>query len=149
MLRYFTLNEMEGKTVGSNGKLNIITGFETYLGNFRVIKRMMKEMGVEYTMLCDPEGYSIPRPTANSACTLAVPGSRRSRMHPMPSTPFCCNLGPCQDEEIRAGNLEATGQRHQYPDGSERDRRVSDEGVGTDRQADSRFADPGGAGWWT
>ena len=55
ILRYFTLNEMEGKTVGSNGKLNIVTGFETYLGNYRVIKRMLKEMDVEYTMLCDPE----------------------------------------------------------------------------------------------
>jgi len=101
VLRYFTLNdEMEGKTVGSNGKLNIITGFETYLGNFRVIKRMLKEMGVEYTMLCDPDcairkRCSIPRPTANSACTLAAPGSRRSRTPPTPSIPFCCNLGPC------------------------------------------------------
>ena len=55
VLRYFTLNEMEGKEVGSNGKINIITGFETYLGNFRVIKRMLNEMGVAYTMLCDPE----------------------------------------------------------------------------------------------
>jgi nitrogenase molybdenum-iron protein beta chain len=53
--RYFTLNEMEGKEVGSNGKLNIVPGFETYLGNFRVIKRMMKEMGVDLTLLSDPE----------------------------------------------------------------------------------------------
>lgn len=52
--RYFTLNEMEGKEVGSNGKLNIVPGFETYLGNYRVIKRMMGEMGVETTMLSDP-----------------------------------------------------------------------------------------------
>ncbi len=55
VLRYFTLNEMEGKTVGGNRKLNIVTGFETYLGNFRVIKRMLKEMGVEYAFLSDPE----------------------------------------------------------------------------------------------
>ncbi len=55
ILRYFTLNHMEGKTPGSNGKLNIVTGFESYLGNFRVIKRMLKEMGVEYTFLSDPE----------------------------------------------------------------------------------------------
>lgn len=53
--RYFTLNEMEGKQVGSSGKLNIVPGFETYLGNFRVIKRMLSEMGVDYTMLSDPE----------------------------------------------------------------------------------------------
>ncbi len=52
--RYFTLNEMEGKEVGSNGKINIVPGFETYLGNFRVIKRMMEEMGVGYSLLSDP-----------------------------------------------------------------------------------------------
>ncbi|HRJ53691.1 MAG TPA: nitrogenase molybdenum-iron protein subunit beta [Candidatus Thiothrix moscowensis] len=52
--RYFTLNHMEGKEVGSNGKLNIVPGFETYLGNFRVIKRMMSDMGVDLTLLSDP-----------------------------------------------------------------------------------------------
>lgn len=52
--RYFTLNHMEGKEVGSNGKLNIVPGFETYLGNFRVIKRMMADMGVDATLLSDP-----------------------------------------------------------------------------------------------
>ncbi|AOV16376.1 nitrogenase molybdenum-iron protein subunit beta [Acidihalobacter aeolianus] len=54
ILRYFTLNYMEDKQVGSNGKLNVVPGFETYLGNFRVIKRMLGEMGVETTMLSDP-----------------------------------------------------------------------------------------------
>jgi nitrogenase molybdenum-iron protein beta chain len=52
--RYFTLNHMEGKEVGSNGKINIVPGFETYLGNYRVIKRMMDEMDVSYTLLSDP-----------------------------------------------------------------------------------------------
>ncbi len=52
--RYFTLNYMEDKEVGSNGKLNIVPGFETYLGNYRVIHRMLDEMGVEHTMLSDP-----------------------------------------------------------------------------------------------
>lgn len=52
--RYFTLNEMEDKEVGSNGKINIVPGFETYLGNYRVMHRMLKEMDVEYSMLCDP-----------------------------------------------------------------------------------------------
>ena len=52
--RYFTLNAMEDKEVGSNGALNIIPGFETYLGNYRVINRMMAEMGVNATMLSDP-----------------------------------------------------------------------------------------------
>jgi nitrogenase molybdenum-iron protein beta chain len=52
--RYFTLNEMEDKEVGSNGKINIVPGFETYLGNYRVMRRMMEEMGVDYSLLCDP-----------------------------------------------------------------------------------------------
>jgi len=54
IIRHFTLNEMEGKKVGSNGKLNIVPGFETYLGNYRVIKRMLDEMAVPHTLLCDP-----------------------------------------------------------------------------------------------
>ncbi len=53
--RYFTLNNMEDKEVGSNGKINIVPGFETYLGNYRVMKRMMNEMGVDYSLLSDPE----------------------------------------------------------------------------------------------
>jgi nitrogenase molybdenum-iron protein beta chain len=53
--RYFTLNTMEGKKPGANGKLNVVPGFETYLGNFRVIKRKLREMGVAYTFLSDPE----------------------------------------------------------------------------------------------
>lgn len=53
-IRYFTLNEMENKKVGSNGKINIVPGFETYLGNYRVIHRMLGQMGVDYTLLCDP-----------------------------------------------------------------------------------------------
>ncbi|MCK9282665.1 MAG: nitrogenase molybdenum-iron protein subunit beta [Rhodocyclaceae bacterium] len=52
--RYFTLNHMEGKKPGSNGKINLVPGFETYLGNFRVIKRMLGEMGVDNVMLSDP-----------------------------------------------------------------------------------------------
>ncbi len=52
--RYFTLNHMEGKEIGSNGKINLVPGFETYLGNFRVIKRMMADMGVDATLMSDP-----------------------------------------------------------------------------------------------
>ncbi len=44
--RYFTLNFMEDKVVGSNAKINLVPGFETYLGNYRVLHRMMQEMGV-------------------------------------------------------------------------------------------------------
>ncbi|SEQ47113.1 Mo-nitrogenase MoFe protein subunit NifK [Amphritea atlantica] len=52
--RYFTLNYMEDKVVGSNGKINLVPGFETYLGNFRVMKRMMADMDVDCTLLSDP-----------------------------------------------------------------------------------------------
>lgn len=52
--RYFTLNFMEDKVVGSNGKLNLVPGFETYLGNYRVLKRMMADMGVDCSLLSDP-----------------------------------------------------------------------------------------------
>lgn len=52
--RYFTLNYMEDKEVGKNGKLNFVPGFETYLGNYRVIKRMMADMDVDMTLLSDP-----------------------------------------------------------------------------------------------
>ncbi|MEB4593165.1 nitrogenase molybdenum-iron protein subunit beta [Candidatus Thiothrix sp. Deng01] len=54
IIRYFTLNYMEGKEVGSNGKINLVPGFETYLGNYRVLKRMMADMDVDATLLCDP-----------------------------------------------------------------------------------------------
>lgn len=52
--RYFTLNYMEDKVVGSNGKINLVPGFETYLGNFRVMKRMMADMDVDCSLLSDP-----------------------------------------------------------------------------------------------
>ncbi|MCE0495408.1 nitrogenase molybdenum-iron protein subunit beta [Vibrio salinus] len=54
ILSYFTKSSMEDKTPGSNGKINIIPGFETYLGNYRVIKRMLDEMDVDYSFLSDP-----------------------------------------------------------------------------------------------
>ncbi|MGB0747250.1 MAG: nitrogenase molybdenum-iron protein subunit beta [Magnetospiraceae bacterium] len=54
VIRYFTLNHMEDKEVGSNGKINIVPGFETYLGNFRVIQRMLKDMDVDFSFLSDP-----------------------------------------------------------------------------------------------
>jgi len=55
ILSYFTDKTMDDKVVGSNGKINIVPGFETYLGNYRIIKRYMKEMDVNFTMLSDPE----------------------------------------------------------------------------------------------
>lgn len=55
IVRYFTLNTMDGKAPGQNGKINIVPGFETYLGNFRVIKRYLREMDINFTFLSDPE----------------------------------------------------------------------------------------------
>jgi nitrogenase molybdenum-iron protein beta chain len=52
--RYFTKDDMDSKEVGSNGKVNLVTGFDTYLGNYRVLKRMMNDMGVDYSLLSDP-----------------------------------------------------------------------------------------------
>ncbi|WPC76293.1 nitrogenase molybdenum-iron protein subunit beta [Vibrio porteresiae] len=54
ILRYFTINKEGGYQPGSSNKINIVPGFETYLGNYRVIQRMLDEMGVEYNYLCDP-----------------------------------------------------------------------------------------------
>ncbi|SHO56818.1 nitrogenase molybdenum-iron protein subunit beta [Vibrio quintilis] len=54
VLKYFTAQSMEDKTPGSNGKINIVPGFETYLGNYRVIRRMLDEMDVDYSFLSDP-----------------------------------------------------------------------------------------------
>lgn len=45
---------VEGYQPGSNGKINLVAGFETYLGNYRVLKRMMAQMAVPYSLLSDP-----------------------------------------------------------------------------------------------
>lgn len=50
----FTKDENANYEVGSNGKINLVTGFETYLGNYRVLKRMMTQMDVPATLLSDP-----------------------------------------------------------------------------------------------
>lgn len=42
------------RTPGTSGRLNFVPGFETYLGNFRVIKRMMAQMDVPCSLLSDP-----------------------------------------------------------------------------------------------
>ena len=42
-----------GKKGESNGKLNIIPGFDTYTGDYREIKRLLDIMGVKHTILAD------------------------------------------------------------------------------------------------
>ena len=46
--------------------INIVPGFETYLGNYRVMHRYMQEMGVSYSFLCDPTEVLDTPPTANT-----------------------------------------------------------------------------------
>ncbi len=52
--RTFTLKQMDTAKVGSNGKINLVPGFETYLGNYRVLHRIMQAFGADYSLLCDP-----------------------------------------------------------------------------------------------
>jgi nitrogenase molybdenum-iron protein beta chain len=87
---------MEDKVVGSNGKINLVPGFETYLGNYRVMHRMMKEMGVGYSLLCDPtEVLDTP---ADGEFRMYDGGTRMAEVKdaPTPSTPSCCSPGSCR-----------------------------------------------------
>ncbi|OSM04009.1 nitrogenase molybdenum-iron protein subunit beta [Magnetofaba australis] len=56
IVRYFTVDKANNGQIekGSNGKINLVPGFETYLGSYRTLKRYMQEMGVGYTLLSDP-----------------------------------------------------------------------------------------------
>ncbi|MBN8562855.1 MAG: nitrogenase molybdenum-iron protein subunit beta [Leptolyngbya sp. UWPOB_LEPTO1] len=48
----------EGKKAETtNGKINFIPGFETYVGNLREVKRLAEVMGVDYTLLADNSDY--------------------------------------------------------------------------------------------
>ncbi|MDX2232424.1 MAG: nitrogenase molybdenum-iron protein subunit beta [Leptolyngbyaceae cyanobacterium bins.349] len=45
------------KAETTNGKINFIPGFETYIGNLREIKRIAELMGIDYTLLADNSEY--------------------------------------------------------------------------------------------
>jgi nitrogenase molybdenum-iron protein beta chain len=45
------------KAETTNGKINFIPGFETYIGNLREVKRIAEVMGVNYTLLADNSEY--------------------------------------------------------------------------------------------
>ena len=57
MLKSILANLSEGKKGKSNGKINLIPGFDTYVGNLREIKRIAELMGVDYTLLADNSDY--------------------------------------------------------------------------------------------
>ena len=99
ILRYFTLNDMEGKAPGKNGKINFVPGFETYLGNYRVIKRMMKEMGVDATMLSDPtEVLDTP---ADGQFRMYSGGTTQAEIKDAPNAITTVLLQPAQLEKTR------------------------------------------------
>jgi nitrogenase molybdenum-iron protein beta chain len=99
MVRYFTLNHMDDKKVGSNGKINLVPGFETYLGNFRVMHRMMKEMGVDYTLMSDPsEVLDTP---ADGIFRLYAGGTTQAEIKDAPNAIDTLLLQPWQLEKTK------------------------------------------------
>jgi nitrogenase molybdenum-iron protein beta chain len=99
MLRYFTLNHMEDKSVGSNGKINLVPGFETYLGNYRVMHRMMKEMGVDYTLMSDPsEVLDTP---ADGTFRMYAGGTTQAEVKDAPNAIDTLLLQPWQLEKTK------------------------------------------------
>ena len=99
IIRYFTLNHMEGKEVGKNGKINLVPGFETYLGNYRVMHRMMKEMGVDYTFLSDPtEVLDTP---ADGQFRMYAGGTTQDEVKDAPNAKTTFLLQPLQLEKTR------------------------------------------------
>ena len=99
MIRYFTLNHLDDKKVGSNGKINLVPGFETYLGNYRVIHRMMKEMGVDYTLMSDPsEVLDTP---ADGTFRLYAGGTTQAELKDSPNAIDTLLLQPWQLEKTK------------------------------------------------
>jgi nitrogenase molybdenum-iron protein beta chain len=99
IIKYFTLNEMEGKEVGSNGKINLVPGFETYLGNYRVMHRMMKEMGVGYSLLSDPtEVLDTP---ADGTFRMYAGGTTQAEIKDAPNAIDTLLLQPWQLEKTK------------------------------------------------
>ena len=99
MIRYFTLNHMDDKKVGSNGKINLVPGFETYLGNYRVMHRMMKEMGVDYSLLSDPsEVLDTP---ADGTFRLYSGGTTQAEVKDAPNAIDTLLLQPWQLEKTK------------------------------------------------
>ncbi|MBM7035581.1 nitrogenase molybdenum-iron protein subunit beta [Vibrio ulleungensis] len=53
-LTYFNPTSATDEQAETSDTINIVPGFETYLGNYRVIQRMLDEMDIDYNYLCDP-----------------------------------------------------------------------------------------------
>jgi nitrogenase molybdenum-iron protein beta chain len=111
ILRYFTLNEMAGKQAGSNGKINIVPGFETYLGNFRVIKRMLTEMGVNYSFLSDPE--EVLDTPADGTYRMYAGGTTQAEVKDAPNSATTFLLQPLQ--LVKTKKYVETTWQHDIP----------------------------------
>jgi nitrogenase molybdenum-iron protein beta chain len=150
IMRSFTLNHMADKAPGKNGKLNFVPGFETYLGNFRVIKRMMAEMDVKATLLSDPtEVLDTP---ADGEFRMYAGGTTQDEIKDAPNAISTILLQPFQLDKTKklvenTWNHEVPKAEH--PDGRRLDRRLPDEGLRTDWQADSRNLWPRNAVAWS
>ena len=98
----------EAKTVGSNGKLNLVTGFDTYLGNYRVLKRMMAEMGVSASLLSDPsEVLDTP---ADGEYRMYAGGTTQAEMVDAPNAIDTLLLQPWQLVKTKKVVTETWGQ---------------------------------------
>jgi nitrogenase molybdenum-iron protein beta chain len=53
MLRGILKSLTEGRKGELNGKVNVIPGFDGYVGNIREIRRILKVMGIDHTVLAD------------------------------------------------------------------------------------------------
>jgi nitrogenase molybdenum-iron protein beta chain len=83
------------RAAGQTAKLNLVTGFETYLGNFRVLKRMMEQMAVPCSLLSDPsEVLDTP---ADGHYRMYSGGTTQQEMKEAltPSIRCCCSRGSC------------------------------------------------------
>lgn len=96
------------KEVGSNGKLNLVTGFDTYLGNYRVLKRMMAEMGVSASLLSDPsEVLDTP---ADGEYRMYAGGTTQAEMVDAPNAIDTLLLQPWQLVKTKKVVTETWGQ---------------------------------------
>ncbi|TWH77435.1 Mo-nitrogenase MoFe protein subunit NifK [Azomonas agilis] len=111
--KYFTFTQPSAgeKVVGSNGKLNIVPGFETYLGNFRVVKRMLAEMGVDYSLLSDPE--EVLDTPADGQFRMYAGGTTQDQMRDAPNALNTILLQPWQLEKTK--KLVEGAWKHEVP----------------------------------
>ena len=135
---------MEDKEVGSNGKINIVPGFETYLGNFRVIHRMLKEMDVDYSFLSDPtEVLDTP---ADGEFRMYAGGTTQDEVKDAPNaidTLFLQSWQSVKSTQVRQEYLEAGSQPDiDIPMGLEGTDDFLMKISGADRQANPRRAWP-------